>query len=331
MYEYIQDYLNGESIASISRRSGRSYDVLSLFFRKNGVTIRPNFTISKELETIIIELYLSGLSCKNVGEKVGVSTTSVRMVLIRNNIARKKPHWNSRKYKCDDTFFDCIDTEEKAYFFGLLYADGSVNKRLTNISITLQDRDKDILEKLTQYIQPDKSLYFQDLSNRKDGVSRRNAYRLEISSIPMCNVLNSYGMVPRKSLIKTFPEVILNSNEDIKRHFIRGYYDGNGSLQMHLSKNDYLDGSALIIASTYEMCLSLNSIFHVYVDVGTSINKIKKDNYVNAYTVYSCKIYNCEKILDWLYKDSTIYMSRKYLNYLKFREKMNSRRLYKLM
>ena len=53
-----------------------------------------------------------------------------------------------RKYKINEKFFSTIDTQEKAYVLGLLYADGYVNKLHTCITLALSEKDADILKKI---------------------------------------------------------------------------------------------------------------------------------------------------------------------------------------
>lgn len=53
-----------------------------------------------------------------------------------------------RKYKLNENYFDKIDIEEKAYFLGLLYADGYIFTLRSNkyVRLQLQKIDKHILE-----------------------------------------------------------------------------------------------------------------------------------------------------------------------------------------
>ena len=48
------------------------------------------------------------------------------------------------KYKCNDNFFKNIDTEEKAYWLGVLYADGNVSKNSSGTGqVFLSSKDKE--------------------------------------------------------------------------------------------------------------------------------------------------------------------------------------------
>ena len=58
----------------------------------------------------------------------------------------------SNKYVFDKTFFQEIDTEEKAYILGFIYADGNIsnieNDKHYRIRILLKKSDSNILEKI---------------------------------------------------------------------------------------------------------------------------------------------------------------------------------------
>lgn len=129
----------------------------------------------------------------------------------------------------------------------------------------------------------------------------------------MRDVLVSYGMVPCKSLIKKFPKVVLESSEDVQRNFIRGYFDGNGSIGYY-QRGDRKQGQyvyGMTIVSTYNMVKCIQMIINNYIQVASYIHKKKN--------IYEIKINNKKDVItfmQWLYKDSTIYMERKYKKYL---------------
>ena len=112
--------------------------------------------------------------------------------------------------------FSCIDTEEKAYWLGFLYADGNV--RENKISLELAVKDKEHLEKFNQFMEKE-----------KDILTSGHRVRCLFMDKKVYQDLVNLGVVPNKSLILKFP----NYNQvpkNLIRHFIRGYVDGDGSL-----------------------------------------------------------------------------------------------------
>ena len=223
----------------------------------------------------------------------------------------------NKKYTVDEHFFDQIDTEAKAYFFGLLFADGTMRKNVNGITLKLKEDDIYIIKEFKLHIGTTAPL-IKDSSN-KDNIKWSNTYYINIYNSYIASVLNSYGMVPRKSLIKVFPEVILNSNEDIIRHFIRGYFDGNGSIGISYSKvvNNKIVGGYFKITSTYDMCQTIKNLLdnYVFYDVNACRVVFKKGK---IYNLYITKRNNMFKVLDWMYNNSSgeLMLKRKYEKYV---------------
>jgi len=179
---------------------------------------------SQKQEQIVITIYHSCQNLNETARKCGfLSNVSVKNILKRNKIDAVSL---VPSYTKNYNFFNKIDTEEKAYFLGLMFADGNnyINKDGDyQISIVLQEQDKSILEKFRNLIIPTKQLYFINRKNK----NWSNCYRLKFDDKIISNQLNNLGCVSNKSLVLQFPAL---SNLDLQRHFIRGYYDGDGSI-----------------------------------------------------------------------------------------------------
>ena len=116
------------------------------------------------------------------------------------------------------TNFEKIDTEEKAYWLGFLYADGCVGSKEDKIELGLAEKDLKHIEKFRDFMGINNKI-----SYRKDTKSYRISFRSQKCKLDLINK----GCVPKKSLILTFPnEEQVPSN--LLRHFIRGYFDGDG-------------------------------------------------------------------------------------------------------
>lgn len=221
-----------------------------------------------------------------------------------------------RKREINETFFEKIDTEEKAYFLGLLAADGCNNQESNQISLGLHPQDGYIVTKLSllvlnknrvYYRKPQKSI-FKSENNRIINSSGQIVFRIQNPTLS--GDLASLGIVSRKSLVLDFP----NNNQvpnSLIHHFIRGYFDGDGCISRRFNH-----GAArwtITILSSKMFCQKACEI----------IKSILNLNNINTKPTNS-KIYKIEfggnrkvKIfLDWLYKDSTIFLKRKYEKYL---------------
>ncbi len=167
--------------------------------------------------------YLLGLSYVLLSKKYNICTWSIRNVLKKNNIKSR-----IRKHNCNEDYFEKIDTNEKAYWLGLLFADGYVRKRKQSngkhkqggiVGISLKNGDEYLLEKLIIDLE---STYKLTKQIKNEFLS----YKLEVNSSKMADDLINLGCVPNKSL-KLLPPIL---TDKFICHFIRGYFDGDGSI-----------------------------------------------------------------------------------------------------
>ena len=121
----------------------------------------------------------------------------------------------NRKYFFNQDFFEEIDCEEKAYFLGLIMADGYISPNQRTISIALKREDEHILQKLLDCIGSE-----SPLADKKNGKQKV----LTIHSRKMVIDLERYSIKHNKTYTLAFPKL----REDMYRHFIRGYFDGDG-------------------------------------------------------------------------------------------------------
>ena len=78
-------------------------------------------------------------------------------------------HNMKRKYDINEDYFNEIDTKEKAYFLGFLYADGynhkcEIRKSSSSVNLSLVEQDSYILELLLRQVSSDKPLQSIKLS-----------------------------------------------------------------------------------------------------------------------------------------------------------------------
>lgn len=227
------------------------------------------------------------------------------------------------KSKFYDEYFDCINSEQKAYLLGFFWADGYISsspidknnsKNIYTIEISLKLEDKEILKLMKDAWKTSRPI-IEDKAKIGEQIYQR--CRLIVNSQHMWNVLNNYGCTPRKSLTLEFPDesVFVESNKyskkELIRHFIRGYFDGDGCVSYankeHTIPHIQLLGTKKFLEKVL-MYLPKNSqnltIRHNHCNkeeetryIGTSHNKAKE-------------------ILHYLYANSNFYLTRKYNRYI---------------
>lgn len=193
-------------------------------------------------------------------------------------------------------FFKNIDTKEKAYFLGLLAADGSVvkNKRSYSIRLELSEKDGYIIQK------------FNDVANFNETIkthidSHAPRKYICINSINMAEDLMKYGIVQNKSHKDTIHIPDLNSV--LIPHFIRGFFDGDGIANQH----GYIGfcGSKTIVEQIHD---------HLINTLNLTKTKITYNKSNHIYYIQWGKKQDTLKIAEYMYRDcDNLYLTRKYL------------------
>lgn len=244
-------------------------------------------------------LYKQGVTCGQIAKKFGFTRHAISRFLRKNNILIIKR--TSRKYNINENYFYEIDTEDKAYFLGLMYADGNVAQNGDMCKISLQEQDINILEKFKFYINSNQSLYFEKPIN--DNWS--NTYRLCIYNKNFKQGLIKNGCIPKKSLVLKFP-VESQVPPHLLRHFVRGYFDGDG----HITK---YGASSVVSSKDFIKALQLNlSNIGINSYIRDCKNPSTKRLIIN-------KKENSLKFLKWIYEDAVVYIDRKYKKYLELK------------
>lgn len=258
---------------------------------------------TQEEENQIKQLYLDGKSTVKIGEEFGVSHKKIARILDKYEI--KRVGNGRRKYALNETYFDKIDTPNKAYILGFLSADGYNSLTKQTVAMSLQEDDMEILEKIRLEIKSEKPLIYIDYSQKHDGgYTYKNQYKLEMYSSRMCANLSKLGVIPNKSLVLKFP----NLPKDLLFHFIRGYYDGDGSVYFRKSQ------AVIIITNTGSFCKTVKEIVDSNLHINSYIYDASNRNGITkVFTISGNK--QAKIFLDALYSDADLYMLRKYQRY----------------
>lgn len=263
----------------------------------------------------ICALYRQGVSTTKIGIKLNIHHKIVSEILKRNDISISQSK-SIRKYTINENYFDNIDTPNKAYILGLLFADGYNNEHKGEIRLSLQEKDKDILEKIRSELNYNKPLSFRKCDDivASNGFISVNMYTLDIYNIHMSKALSNLNMVQNKSLILNFPTFL---DEKLYSHFIRGYFDGDGSY-CHRIAPKYGDRDLITFTSTEQFCQTIKSIINKYsLATGGGIYDASCHNGVTKVLSFSGKR-QVTHLLNWLYQDAELYMQRKRVLYDNF-------------
>lgn len=213
------------------------------------------------------------------------------------------------KYKINETYFEKIDTAEKAYWLGFLYADGhNTEAPYWRVSLILKNQDTLHVQKFNNIFYPtgDKKIKFRKTDNAASSV---------IHSKKICADLVKLNVINRKSLTIKFP-----SNDQVPDnllvYFIQGLFDGDGSVS--IGKTTKTPCASLDFSGSIPLIKKLKSVLKTLTNIEFGY---KERNFVNTIAVTYIK--GNDKVLqflNWLYTDPTYVLPRKYKKYKEIQE-----------
>ena len=168
-------------------------------------------------------------SLTKLGRKYGIKRQTLAKHLKERNIEIIN---QQNRCQVDENIFNIIDTEEKAYWLGFLYADGNISSIGNRLELNLALKDLDHMIKFKNFLKYDGDIRLE--TNKGLGT---DICRFSVRNKNIWNQLNSKGCIPCKSLILQFPNLSIFTKKVLVYDFIRGYVDGDGSLGIYTTKN----------------------------------------------------------------------------------------------
>lgn len=239
----------------------------------------------------IIDLYVDkGWSLKEIGKAYKCWGSTIGNHLKEWGVKPHKRYNNIYELKEVD-YFNNIDDEHKAYWYGFLLADGHINNR--GITITLQHQDEYMLE-----------LFKADIGSETPITKNVLGYpTFTLTCKQFASYLLNKGLSNRKSYNIDIQLVSSYVPDYLKHHFIRGMFDGNGCIQYY--KYDYQKTPMFHLGYTglKNVCDYIYNVLNLsnkYVSEGNDIFTVTSKNYKKI-----------NEINDYLYENATIYLIRK--------------------
>lgn len=205
-----------------------------------------------------------------------------------------------------------------SYILGLLFADGALldaressrtcyiqltskDKSLLEIILVLMDSSHPITRRGREYV------YFKERR-----YLRSEIYSLRIGSKLMYQDLLEKGLTPNKSLTMNFPGI----PRKYLPFFIRGYFDGDGCVNLHTRKNREIPDAQVVFTSGSGLFLR-GLMEKLTSNIGVSLKQIRKYDNQGAYRLRYRKSESL-KILKFMYQglDKSPYLERKHDIYL---------------
>ena len=266
----------------------------------------------KEIQDAIIEDYKNNFSIRQLSLKYDTTRPTISKFLTEQGIKTTVGN-HYRKYYHNEAFFENIDTEEKAYWLGFMYADGWIADNSgrygqDHFGISLADEDEEHLQKFLKSLNATNPINY-DNSGIKRGQSRMA--KIELTSQKTVDDLISHGCYKKKTLILNPPSTVPN---ELIIHFIRGFFDGDGSIVKS-------GGKFFEKYHRYNFSVSFSCMENIaywlqeYFGFG-SVTKDNRKDFSFQYSIGGNN--NLEIFYHMLYDNATIYLERKYNRFQEF-------------
>lgn len=224
------------------------------------------------------------------------------------------------KYIYNESYFKEIQNEKQAYWLGFLCADGCItrfyrNEKLKSMSLelTLQSQDLDHLVNFKNDLETNVPISHKTISGKYE------ADKISINCTSMCRDLIKLGCTPTKSLTLEFPsENIVPSN--LLRHFIRGYFDGDGGVSYTEGKAYNSQRGKTYLQHHYRCYFCGNEQFlkklrTVLIENGINVSELKYDKRSKAINIYIYGKDNIDIFRNYIYRDNKRNLHRKYAKF----------------
>ena len=167
--------------------------------------------------------YIAGEGSYALAREFGVSGSNLGKMLDQRAIKRRSMSETKRIHSCDHSFFDAIDSEEKAYWLGFMAADGNVVTGRPIIKLALASKDRDHLLKFRDAL--------QSVHAVTDYVTNTGYFgaKFSIASPQLTEGLAKHGISPNKTFTVEWPDDLA---PHLLPHYLRGYFDGDGSFHV---------------------------------------------------------------------------------------------------
>ena len=256
--------------------------------------------LSEDEKKYILEWYNKKPTLE-IAKDLGYTTKKINDFAYGVGLLRDK-----KRYAVNQNYFKEINTSNKAYWLGFLYADGcilsDINRRTGGsvLEICLNADDVNILERFKISLSSNSPIKEKIINDKYKAV------RLNICNTNICKDLVRLGCTSRKSLTLKFP-----TEEQVPQylipHFIRGYFDGDG--------NVYVDDKGKLspkigFVGTKEFLEEILNIAENNLGLTRVVKYQKKGN--QAYQIQWSGFSNLKSWEEYLYNyEDIIYLPRK--------------------
>jgi hypothetical protein len=206
-----------------------------------------------------------------------------------------------KKRTYNENYFETINSEDKAYFLGFIFADGCVTndpkKYRYQLTLKLHSKDIDILKLFIKSIDADMNVWCSN---------KREICEVSFSGKKIINDLEKLGVLPNKTFSVKYPQI----DKEFERHFLRGYFDGDGCIRINTDKRDNTKrGDLRIVGASIDMLTKINQRMNDLF--GVNVNKLYGPKNKDYKFIGWAGMTDIEKIYEGFYTNTNLFLKRK--------------------
>lgn len=215
----------------------------------------------------------------------------------------------NRRHTVNASYFDQIDTPEKAYWLGFLWADGNISRTAPRCSgpnrlrLSQKVPEKGHIQLFLDTIEAD---YEIDTLTNGEG---RTTCQVDINSRPLCMALEAlgYGLKADRTTIPPMPAELLH-------HFVRGYFDGDGCLSIYQQryKHYVIERQEWSITGPPDLIQAIRSLLEEETSVSKKVRTKTYKRTTKAVSLRYGRRSDVEALHEYLYKDATVFLHSKH-------------------
>lgn len=243
-------------------------------------------------------------SARELSERFGTSTSRISQIWLQNDLKGKV----NRTYYSNFNYFESIDHPNKAYYLGFIAADGCVYDRENGtqqkmLSIGIHSKDEEMLQLFLNDLESNNPITHHENTSENGVITPVS--QIQIVSDKICDDLSKYNIKPRKTWTFKPKEI----PKEYLWHFIRGYFDGDGSISVQ---------GEIHKPSNYQIAFVGNKHFIDWLSNIFNQTEIshtcRRDNRKYTDEFYYLTLSNMDskyKFINMIYNDANVYLSRK--------------------
>lgn len=254
----------------------------------------------------IVKEHFKGKTIKQLSKEHTIPLSNIYSYFVSRKIKYADIPNYSEIYKINHNYLDIINTEDKAYFLGIMLSDGGISGK-NRIKLKLKSEDSYLIKDIFSYFSSGHSLC-------KDN----NSESIQICSDKIAENLRKNGCINNKT---KFGFNLPNISNELFKHFIRGYFDGDGSISKRTARPN--QRQVYICSVNRDFLLQLQNKLKEN-NIETSIFKEKRvgnlyktptgfsENCVDMFTLKFGSHESRLKLYEFIYTDCKIKLERKF-------------------